>query len=214
MDFEIAAGESEAKVRGTRLRREVTRSARNASVHLLVSPLAPPRLWGMIADAVLSAFENATNSVQCPGALALVESVSAASVGAVARVRERLIEPNLQIDADLGVVAVEGDTIIFGVSPGTRLYRARKGLPERLHAQECANAAIAQGALFVATERAEPGDIYLLGNKEAFTLRAISNLATTLARGNRLTSAEIADTVLGPCREDGVGASLVVVRAA
>jgi hypothetical protein len=94
-----------------------------------------------------------------------------------------------------------------------RFYRARGGQPERLHAHGAQAAGLAQGGLFTASEAAEPGDLFVLGSRDAFTVRAMGNLAAALARPDGAPTGELAEAILGPCRSAGIGAAVVLLRA-
>ncbi len=210
MGFDVAIASSETVVRERRVKRDVAITAAGSSVFVVLSPLAPPRLWKLVADTVLGAFEQAIGSA--PPTPATAQQAIAAGAAALEGLRARLIEPHVILDARMGVVLTLADGIFCAITEGVRVYRARSSVPERLFPKAARPAGLSAGPPFATVEPSAPGDLFILGTRDGFTVRAIGNLATALTKG-RAPVGELCDAVIAPCREAGIGSAIVVLRA-
>jgi hypothetical protein len=178
---------------------------------VVVNPVAPPRLWGWVGDAVLSALERSLEGQPASGAS--IQRCIEAATAAVGKVRAQLIEAHLTVDAQVGVLLLGTGSAYIALTSGVRLYRARNGVPERLYAKTGRPPGIATGQPQTSTESILPGDLFVLGTRDTFTVRAIGNLAAALARSQRTPASELCEAVMGPCRDAGIGAAAAVLRA-
>jgi hypothetical protein len=210
MAFEVALASAEALVGQKRCRREIAQSMAGATAFVVAAPVAPPRLWAQVGDAVATAFERALGNE--PPTAAAAQNAIAAAAAALETLRGQLVEPHLLVDAQLGVVLTLADGLFCALTEGVRIHRARAGVPEQMHPKAVRPVGISAGPLFSIVERAQVGDLFILGTRDAFTVRAIGNLAGVLARGPRVPVSEISDAIIGPCREAGIGAAAVVLR--
>jgi hypothetical protein len=210
MSYEVAIGTADAQVRTARLRQALARGTGGTTAYVVINPLAPPRLWGRVADEVATAFERAVDGL--PPGPSLVARAAEAAGAAVERLRAQLIEPKLLLDAQLAVLAVGPEVMHIGLTTGVRIYRARGGMPERLFPRAPRPEGASAGGLFNASEPVLPGDLLVLGTRETFTVRSIGNLATVLSRAPRPPVSELCEAVVAPCRDVGIGGATVVLR--
>ncbi len=211
MGFEVAIAQADAQVRDKKIRRDVAQAMGGSSAFVALTPVGPPRLWRTISDATLNAFERSIGGA--PPTPATAQQAIAAAASALDTLRGQLVEPHLLIDARIGVVLTLAEGVFCALTEGVRLYRARGGVPERMHAKAQRPAGISAGTLFTTVETSHSGDLFILGTRDAFTVRAIGNLATALGKGTHAAVSELCDAVISPCREGGVGAATVVLRA-
>jgi hypothetical protein len=186
-------------------------AAANGRAWCVVAPVAPPRLWHMITRAAGLSF-GATLGDARNGEADLQRAIGAAAQ-AISRVQSVLVEPHLALDAQLAAFVHLGDVALITVCSGMRVYRARGSEPTRLLANAHRAPGIARGGLAVATERIVHNDLYVLGSRDAFGMRSIGALASLLARRPDASVTEVSEAALRPCRDAGIGASLVVLRA-
>src|SRR5262249_12096865 len=144
---------------------------------------------------------------------AVVTDALEAMAEAIGRLRARLIEPEITIDARAGLLVTMPGAIHAALTSGVRLYRARGGMPERLWTQAKRPLGIASRELRPATEPTQLADLFVLGTRDAFSVRAIGNLASTLARAPASPAVTLCEAVVAPCRESGLAAATVVLRA-
>lgn len=210
MGFEIALASSEAVVRERQLQRDVAVTMGGTSVCVVLSPLSPPRLWRLVAETVLGALDQAIGND--PPTSETLQRAIARSAATLDALRSRLIEPQLILDARMGVALTTVNGIFFASTEGVRLYRAKSSVPERLFPKATRPTGISAGPVFTAVEPVATGDLFFLGTRAAFTVRAIGNLAATLARGHAPVT-DLCEAVIAPCRDAGIGASIVVLRS-
>jgi len=211
MPLEIALGSSKARVRGALLGRDQARAGPTGNVLCVVSPVSPPRLWAPVVEAVERAFLQSVGDGR-GGTVALQRAAGAGAQG-LARMHGALVEPHLNLDAQLvGFVAL-GDHAHMTISAGMRIYRARQGEPRRLLNSPQRAPGIARGGMLVSSESLLRGDLYVLGSRDAFGIRSIGAIATLLAQRPDAAAAELCEAALTPCRSLGLGVALAVVRA-
>ncbi|MBI5512146.1 MAG: hypothetical protein HY909_00170 [Deltaproteobacteria bacterium] len=210
MPLDVALGTSSARVRTSRISKDLARALPQRQAFGVVAPLAPPRLWTMVTGAVLGAFETAI--VEGAMSVGTLQRALGAGAQALARVQAALVEPNLSLDAQMVCMAAAGDVTHMAVSSGMRVYRARNGEPQRLLGKAQRSPGISHGGLLVATERLVLGDLYVFGSRDAFGMRSIGAIAGLLAQRPDAPVADLCDAVLAPCRAAGLGAALVVLR--
>lgn len=211
MGYEVSLSSADARVRSAYARRGEARSTSGAPMYLVVQPIAPPRLWRMVSDDVSGAFERAVNG-QPPNPATVRTGIEAAA-HALTRLRSQLIEPHLTLDAQVGVLLTGPGVLHVAITAGVRLYRARGGLPERLHSKAARPEGIASGAPFTTDETVENGDLWMLGTRDTFSVRSVGNLAALLARSSRAPVHELCEAIVGPARDTVNGAATVVLRA-
>lgn len=210
MPLDVALGSSSAKVRTARVSKDMARGLARMQAFCTVAPIAPPRLWSMVTQSVMGAFESTLS--ENPISVTLLQRALGAGAQSLARLQASLVEPNLSLDAQLACMAVHGDSGHLAISSGMRVYRARGGEPQRLLGRAQRSPGISHGGLLVATERLVPGDLFVFGSRDAFGMRSIGAIAGLLASQPKADVADLCDAVLAPCRSTGLGAALVVVR--
>lgn len=213
MALEVSIGIAHASVHKAMLRASDARFDAETGLFVCAHPLAPPRLWRQVTDAALGAFFDSMSSVSVSGAS--VRAAAARAALRVAQLRSQLIETQLMVDTQLGVLAFDGREMHVLLTAGMRVYRARGGsMPERLYPNVQRPEGLGVAAPFQGTETPERGDLLILGTRDAFTVRAIGQLATLMSRDPKLPVSAVCEAVIHPCREAQVGASTIVVRAA
>ncbi len=210
MGLEVAVGSTPAAVRSARLAKELAWASADKPMFCVVSPIAPPRLWRVVADGVRSATETAF--VETPGGTAALERAVAAGAQHLARLSSALIEPHLRLDAQLAAMVVSGDKAHIAVSSGMRVYRARNGEPQRLMNHGNRSPGISHGGLHVSTERLLRGDLFVFGSRDGFAMPSIGAMATTLAQRPEAPAKDLCDAMLRSCRSASVSAGVVVLR--
>lgn len=211
VSLDVSLGCSLARVRGAQLTKDQGYAATSGRAWCVVGPVAPPRLWHAVAGAAGTSF-GATLGDARAGEADLQRALGAAA-HAVSRVQSVLVEPHLAVDAQLAAFVFAGEAALVTVSSGMRVYRARGAEPTRLLSNAHRSPGLARGGLAVATERVQRGDLFVFGSRDAFGMRSIGSLASLLARRPDAAVAEVCEAALGPCRDAGIGAALVVIRA-
>lgn len=132
---------------------------------------------------------------------------------AVTHLRARLIEPNITIDAHLGIAVTAHRVVHLALSGGVRAYRVRGSVVERLQPRAEEVRPLGLSAPHYATESFDRGDWLLLGTPEAFSLRAVSALQSLLGRGADTSPSQLRDNMLLSAHEAQHGGALVVLRS-
>jgi hypothetical protein len=210
MSFDVAIRSSPARVRTASVLRDVGRKGRGGGVWFVVAPIAPPRLWQMVNDAVAAAFDASIGDAR--GGEPALHRALGATAQAIARVQSALVEPNLAIDAQFAALVALDNVVLLTVSSGMRVYRARSGEPQRLLDTPQRSPGLSRGGMVVATERLVRGDLFVLGSRNGFGTRSVGAIAALLARRSDAASREVCDAALDPCAAAGIGASLVTLR--
>ncbi len=208
--LDVALGVSPARVRSALLQKDAARNSPAAKACFVTAPIAPPRLWQPVADAVGSAFERSLGDGQ--GGESAVQRALGAAAQAVAQVQSVLVEPALPLDAQFTAFVLAGEAALVTVSSGMRVYCARGGEPRRLLANVHRAQGLSRGGLAVAVERVKTGDLFVLGSRDAFGVRSMGALAALLARNVEAPVAAVCSAAIDPCRELGIGAALAVLR--
>lgn len=210
MGLEVAVGSSPSAVRATSLAKDVAWASREHPVFGVISPVAPPRLWSQVAETVRVTVEEKLGDGQ-KGLTALERAVGAGA-HALGRLRSVLIEPHLNLDAQLVAMVIVGDQAHIAISAGMRVYRARNGEPQRLLNHAHRTPGITHGGMLVTTERLSRGDLFVFGSRDGFGMRSIGAMAAVLAQRPSATAKELCDAVLKPCRATGLSTGMVVLR--
>jgi hypothetical protein len=127
--------------------------------------------------------------------------------------RSCLVEPGLTLDVQVGVFMATRGVMTVALTRGVRVYRARGNVPERLFARVERPSGLSTGAPFLGSDSVAPGELLMVGTRDAFTVRSVSNLTTALSRPARAPVGELCDALVSPCRASGTGAAAVVLRA-
>jgi len=207
---EYAMGYADAQVRAMRVRREVAAMAPDGTAFMVASPNTSARMWRIVTDAVVKEFERLAAG-QVPGT-ATVLALASGMERAILWLRETLIEQRMPLDVSVGIAMPAGDSIHIAMCAGVRMYRARGNAPERVPSPTSSPEGLLNGPLVVTTEALHAGEVFVLGTREAFSIRAVGNLAQTLNRPGPRSVVELCDGVLDPCRSTGQGAAAVVIR--
>jgi hypothetical protein len=210
MGLEVAVGSSPSSVRAASLAKDVAWASPRHPVFAVISPVAPARLWSQVAETVRVTLEDALGDGQ--KGLAALERAVGAGAQAVGRLRAVLIEPHLNLDAQLVAMVIVGDQAHIAVSAGMRVYRARNGEPQRLLNHAHRTPGITHGGMLVTTERLTRGDLFVFGSRDGFGMRSIGAMATMLAQRPSSPAKDLCDAVLKPCRAAGLATGMVVLR--
>ncbi len=209
--LDAALGTSTARVRSVRIARDLARALPAPSVFYVTAPLGPPRLWAEISRAATTGFELALQDGTPPGESTLPRAIASAA-RSIEGYQSTLLEPNLPLDAQFACFLHVGDRAHLMVSSGMRVYRARDGGPQRVLGRSHATLGIAQGGLPWSTEALHRGDIYVLGSRDAFGMRSTAAIVAALSRDRVVPVWDLCEAALGPCRTEGLGAALAVLR--
>ncbi len=210
MGLEVAVGSSPATVRAGSLIKDVAWASPAHPVFCVISPVAPPRLWSLVAESVRASAAESLGDGQ--KGLSGLERAVGAGAQSVGRLRSALIEPHLQIDAQLVAMVIVGDQAHIAVSAGMRVYRARNGDPQRLLNHAHRTPGITHGGMLVTTERLTRGDLFVFGSRDGFGMRSIGAMAAVLAQRPDATAKDLCEAVLKPCRASGVATGMIVLR--
>lgn len=210
MGLEVAVGSSPSAVRSGSLTKDVAWASPHHPVFCVVSPVAPARLWNQVAETVLVTVERSLGDGQ--KGLAALERAVGAGAQAVNRLRAVLIEPHLNLDAQIVAMVIVGDQAHIAISAGMRVYRARNGEPQRLLNHAHRTPGITHGGMLVTTERLSRGDLFVFGSRDGFGMRSIGAMAAVLAQRPASSAKELCDAVLKPCRASGLSTGMVVLR--
>lgn len=210
--LDVAFGASAARVRNASIARDVVRPLPHGAGFVVVNPIAPPRLWTSVSNAVGAAFEGVVAEARAPHNPMLVQRAVGAASQAVARLQSVLVEPNLPLDAQLMGFVVHDGVVELAISSGMRVFRARGAEPRRLLNNAQRAPGIVRGGLLVSTERLLTGDLFVFGSRDAFGMRSMGVVAAMLARHADTPPSELVEGALASCRAGGVGAGLVVAR--
>lgn len=210
LSLDAALGIAPARVRTAHIARDVSRACADGRAWCVTSPVTPPRLWHMVSEAVGAGFETTLGDAR--GGEPALQRALGSGAQAIARLQGVLVEPALPIDAQFAAFVAMGDVALVTVSSGMRVYRARGGEPKRLMGSAHRSPGLSRGGMAVATERLTPGDLFVMGSRDAFGMRSIGSLATLLARRPDAPVGEVCEAGLAPCRAAGTGVALVVIR--
>ena len=210
MGLEVAVGSSPSTVRAGSLAKDVAWASPRHPVFCVISPVAPARLWSQVAETVRVTLETSLGDGQ--KGLGALERAVGAGAQSLARLRSVLIEPHLNLDAQLAAMVIVGDQAHIAVSAGMRVSRARNGEPQRLLNHANRTPGITHGGMLVTTERLSRGDLFVFGSRDGFGMRSIGAMAAVLAQRPDATARDLCDAVLKPCRSSGVSTGMVVLR--
>jgi hypothetical protein len=210
MTIDTSTGEARARVRTALVPKDLARTI-ETEVAVVLSPVAPPRLWGMVTQSAIEsiqrACENQTHTSALPARCAEF------ATRAVTHLRSRLIEPNVTIDAHVAVAVVAPRVVHLALTGGVRAYRVRNGNIERLQPRAEQVRPLGLSAPHYATESFDRGDWLLLGTPEAFSIRSVSALTTLLGRRPDTSPSTVRDSMLLPAHETQHGGAIAVLRS-
>ncbi|MDP3277331.1 MAG: hypothetical protein Q8Q09_19240 [Deltaproteobacteria bacterium] len=207
MLLDHATGTASARVRNAIVPRDIAGTLEGHGAYV-VSPVGPPRLWGMIAQTAA----NAIASTPAEPLNTLHTRATERAARAVQSLRERLIEPRLTLDAHVAIAAVSNNVAYLSMTGGVRVYRVRGKTTERLQPRAETSLAIGHCAPYLATDALLRHDWLLLGTPESFSLRAVGSLTFLLDRSEHLLSQTLLDAMLLPVHETRNGGGLAVLR--
>ncbi|MBL8602525.1 MAG: hypothetical protein JNK72_11435 [Myxococcales bacterium] len=210
MALEVALGTSLARVRTAQITRDLALAGPDGHAFCVVAPLSPPRLWSTVNEAVRRGFFPALQEQK--GINGGLQRATGAAAQAISRLRGALVEPNLNLDAQLVGVVTQGEQVHLTISAGMRIYRARGGEPKRLLNNPQRTPGVSRGGMLLSTDRLLQGDLLVFGSRDAFGMRSIGAIATMLAQRPAARASELCEAALGPCRTAGIGVGLVVMR--
>lgn len=210
MTIEAAIGDARVRVRSALLPRDQSRMI-GTDIAVVLSPVAPPRLWGMLASSALDAIQRSTEGQTLNSALPSRSAEFATR--AVSHFRSRLCEPNLTIDAHLAMAVVGPRVVHLALSGGVRAYRVRGTGVERLQPRAEEVRPLGLSAPHYATESFERGDWLVIGTPEAFSIRSVSSLSALLGRGPDTSPSKVRDSMLLPAHELQHGGAIAVLRS-
>lgn len=172
--------------------------------------LGLPRLWGMAARAVVDGFIDTYASSTSKGK-ARIDAATIAARARLAFTCDQLIE-RMTPDASLTAVLILGEELHV-INAGTgRVYVHREGQPKRLTNRDEPNLGLLRAAPVHATELVLPGDLIIAGTEAAFSAQAISKLASTLEAAPQIAPNVVANLLVAPIREQGIGAAAAALR--
>jgi hypothetical protein len=210
MSLESSFGSASVRVHAALLTRDRA-AALGYEGAMILSPLAPPRLWEplsrALSDAMLRALENQPVDAMLPPRCAEYAG------RALRHFRERLVETHLALDANVGVAVVASRGVQLALTGGVSALRVRRGTFERLGAGVEGVPSLGGGAVRSATEALEPGDSLVLASSEVLSLRALAALQSLVSREPDTSPSKIRDTLLQPAREGERGGAVAVLRA-
>jgi hypothetical protein len=210
MTIDTSTGDARARVRSALLPRDLARTI-GTEVAVVLSPVAPPRLWGMVVNAAIESIQRACENQAHTSALP--SRCAEFATRSVTHLRGRLVEPNITIDAHLALAVIAPRVVHLALSGGVRAYRVRGSNVERLQPRAEDVRPLGLSAPHFATESFDRGDWLLLGTPEAFSIRSVSALTSLLGRGPDTSPSNVRDSMLMPAHEMQHGGALVVLRS-
>jgi hypothetical protein len=210
MVIEMSTGEALARVRSALVHKDLARTI-ETDVTVVLSPVAPPRLWGMVTQAAIEAIQRACEHQ--PRAGTLPARCAEFATRAITHLRARLIEPNLTIDAHVAIAVVVPRLVHLALTGGVRAYRVRNGTIERLQSRAEQVLPLGVSAPQYATESFDRGDWLLLGTPEAFSIHSVSALSTLLGHEPDTAPSTVRDRMLLPAHQSQRGGAIAVLRS-
>ncbi len=210
MTIDASTGDARARVRTALLPRDHAKTI-GSEIAVVLSPVAPPRLWGMVVSSAFESIQRATENQTLTSALP--SRCAEFATRSVTHLRSRLIEPNITIDAHLAVAVIAPRVVHLALSGGVRAYRVRGSTVERLQPRAEEVRALGLSAPHFATESFDRGDWLLLGTPEAFSIRSVSALTSLLGRGPDTSPSNVRDSMLQPAHEMQHGGAIAVLRS-
>lgn len=199
----------DAKVRGKPIPRHVGVELERGHVFALAGGLGLPRLWGFVTSAAIEGFEQALEGAD-PAADRLFEAVE----GAHRRLTQRCDTLIERMTPDATLVALEVDhTHLHVISVGpSRVYLQRKGKPQRLTPRDDPNEGLLGGTPVRCSVDVHPSDLVLAGSVSAFSVKAVSKLASVLEAEPKTPPTVLASLLTEPAARAGVGAAALALR--
>ncbi len=210
MTIDTSTGDARARIRSALLPRDLARTI-GTEIAVVLSPVAPPRLWGMVVNTAIESIQRACENQAHTSALP--SRCAEFATRSVTHLRGRLVEPNITIDAHLALAVIAPRVVHLALSGGVRAYRVRGSNVERLQPRAEDVRPLGLSAPHFATESFDRGDWLLLGTPEAFSIRSVSALTSLLGRGPDTSPSNVRDSMLMPAHEMQHGGALVVLRS-
>ncbi len=172
--------------------------------------LGPPRLWSRTTSVVLDGFEKGVTEHGGDAKELLREGLAQARSELVGFC-EGLIERQMP-DATLLAMAFEGAQVfVLSVGPG-RIYRHRRGQPERLTPRDAGSEGVLRGRSHLSVHPVDPKDLLLAGSASAFSTRSVGRVAAALESNRDTKPAVLVSLLIEPPRRAGLGASALALR--
>ena len=200
------------RVRGRALTRHSASHDSALGLILLTSAGGPPTLWQRAQRIAAQAFRDELGTPEPHAAESQLRRAYASARGALVRFRDSLIGSKLPEVMLLAIVT--GPTRVGIVVGGAgRVYHYQVRQHRRLTAFEDLEGGLADNPEpWITSAPVRRGDIVVAGSLEAFELPAIGAMAARLNEEPGVNITTIADILLEPARESGVGAAAAVLR--
>jgi len=200
------------RVRGRALTRHIASFDPERALIVLTSAGGPPTLWERAQKLVVRTFLDELGTPEPHAAESQLRRAYAGARGALVRFRDSLVGAKLPEVMLLSILA--GPTRVGIVVGGAgRVYHHQVRQHRRLTAFEDLEGGLAENPEpWIASAPVRRGDIVLAGSLEAFELPAIGAMAARLNEEPGVKIATIADILLEPARDSGVGAAAAVLR--
>lgn len=187
--------------------------AEGGRAFIVASGLGWPRSWALSTASVIEGFDSGLDETRQRGAHGGGRALYCAERARVrlAATCEQLVERQLPDAAFVALMFEGSDVHVVSAGP-VRAYLHRKGKPQRLTPREDATAGVLHSAISHCNLALEPGDLVMMGSVSAFSMRAISQVASVLEADPRTESSVIATVLTDPAGQAGVGAAAAVLR--
>lgn len=212
MDVHVAA--IPTRVRGHTLIRHVASHDPARGIVVVTSAGGPPTLWRRAQGIATVAFLEALGTPDPHEPEAQLRRAYGAARAALVRFRETLVGAMLPEVMLLALVL--GPTRLGLVVGGAGRVYHQTGARQhrRLTAFEDLEGGLAEHPEpWIASAPVRRGDVVVAGSLEAFELPAIGAMAARLDEQPAVSTAALAELLLRPARETGVGAAAAVIRA-
>lgn len=211
MDVHVAA--IPTKVRGRALTRHVASHDPASGVVVVTSAGGPPTLWRRAQTIATAAFFGALGTPDPHAPEAQLRRAYGTARDALLRLRETLVGTMLP-DVMLLALVLGPTRLGLVVGGAGRVYHQTGARQHRrLTAFEDLEGGLAEHPEpWIASAPIRRGDMVVAGSLEAFELAAIGAMAARLNEQPGVPTAVLADLLLAPARETGVGAAAAVIR--
>lgn len=180
------------------------------SVVVMAAGIGLPRLWGVVARAVVDGFTRAYDSSKEQGRARIDVAVAAARTN-LTHTCDRLIE-RMTPDAGLTAVMLLGEHLHV-INAGTgRVYVHREGAPKRLTNRDEAPVGLLRASPVHSSQLVSSGDLIIAGTETAFSTTAVEKLASTLEAAPQVSPTVVTNLLVDPARQAGRGAAAAALR--
>ncbi|MBI2892585.1 MAG: hypothetical protein HYY06_03470 [Deltaproteobacteria bacterium] len=214
--MDVAVASVPTRVRGRSMTRHRAQQlggdrAAQSDLVLVASAGGPPTLWKRGLDKVIAAFTGELGQPRPDGVETSMRAAYAAARRSLVGFRETLLGPG----PDVMLVALHlspGRAAVL-VGGAGRVYLHRRKGHERLTAfEDLEGGLVDHPEPWFSSASLHGGDLLVAGSLEAFELPAIGSVAARLSLEPGADVRAIAEILLGPARESGIGAAAAVVR--